>query len=88
MSSNKLGVNKHELTSDVEARIIEFMKRFSRQYVYCGEIAVHMHNNLAWTSWALEDMMHRGVVHKMSDEEKVKNAIDVRAYVFTLLATK
>jgi hypothetical protein len=88
MNSDKLRVNRYELTPDVETRIIDFMKRYSKEYVYCGEIAVYMHNNLAWTSWALEEMKLRGLIHELTDKEKASNDIDVRASVFSLPARK
>ena len=78
MCPDKLNMNRFELTPEIEARIVNFMKRYTKDYVYCGEIAVFMHNNLEF----------RGVVHKMTDVEKKQNSIDKRACVFTLPSRK
>ena len=88
MYPDKLNMNRFELTPEIEARIVNFMKRYTKDYVYCGEIAVFMHNNLEWTNQVLEELEFRGVVHKMTDVEKKQNSIDKRACVFTLPSRK
>lgn len=88
MATDKLHVNRYELTQGVEDHIIEFIKRHPRDYVYCGEVAVHVHNNLEWTQWALEELTYRGVLCKPSDQEKKQNDIDCRACVYSLPHTK
>ena len=81
---DRLRVNRYELSQDVESRIIDFIKTNPREYVFCGEVAVHVRNNLEWTSWALDEMVHRGVLRALSHKEKSLHRLEECACVYTL----
>jgi hypothetical protein len=88
MCADKLQIKRYTLTDDVERRIMEFIKCHSREYVFCGEVAVHMHNNLSWTSWALEELVIRGKIRCMTCDEKKKAYLDKDAQVFIYIHTE